>query len=365
MSVRLSPWRAVALFVALAAPLAEAQRPPRASRGDGGRDSSVVLDHFEPQGAGIAASVGVLLREGRTVCLATVVAPDGLLLSKASEAYGELVCRLHDGRELPVRALASDPYDDVVLLQVEADDLVPARFSTLAPSVGRLVLAPNGAGRVVGMGIVGVAPKAIEGGRGYLGVVLRDDDEGVRIDEVRRDTPAFRVGLQAGDRILEIVGEAVASRLEASEAIQRQDAGAVMPMLVLRDGDELLLEPRLATRDESALNPTRVEGDQSDLRAGFPSALQHDVVIQPDACGGPLLSLDGGLLGLNIARAGRVKTYAIPAARLRELLLELLLEAGEVQPTSAEASEEAPESEERSEEPAEEPPAEPEPEQAP
>ena len=118
-------------------------------------------------------------------------------------------------------------------------------------------------------------------------------------------------------------------------------AGAVVSLLVEREGEELLLEPRLATRDESALNPTRVQGDQSDLRAGFPSALQHDVVIQPEECGGPLLALDGRLLGLNIARAGRVKTFAIPAARLQVLLVELLAQAASSElpaPTSAEGA---------------------------
>ena len=36
-------------------------------------------------------------------------------------------------------------------------------------------------------------------------------------------------------------------------------------------------------------------------------------MLQPWLCGGPLVNLDGEAIGLNIARAGRVTTYALPA----------------------------------------------------
>ena len=40
-------------------------------------------------------------------------------------------------------------------------------------------------------------------------------------------------------------------------------------------------------------------------------------------CGGPLVNLDGKAVGLNIARASRVSTYALPA-RLASRCLERL-----------------------------------------
>jgi len=43
-------------------------------------------------------------------------------------------------------------------------------------------------------------------------------------------------------------------------------------------------------------------------------------VNRPDQCGGPLIDLDGGVVGINIARAGRVATYAIPAAEMRQIV---------------------------------------------
>ena len=53
-------------------------------------------------------------------------------------------------------------------------------------------------------------------------------------------------------------------------------------------------------------------GDLSGRRTGFPMVIQHDTVIRPTDCGGPLVDLDGRVLGINIARAGRVETWALP-----------------------------------------------------
>ena len=56
---------------------------------------------------------------------------------------------------------------------------------------------------------------------------------------------------------------------------------------------------------------------------GFPNVLQHDADVFPEQCGGPLVGLDGRLLGLNIARADRVVSYAIPAKNVLEVYREL------------------------------------------
>jgi serine protease Do len=37
-------------------------------------------------------------------------------------------------------------------------------------------------------------------------------------------------------------------------------------------------------------------------------------------CGGPLVNLDGQAVGLNIARADRVTTYALPARLVKQAL---------------------------------------------
>ena len=57
--------------------------------------------------------------------------------------------------------------------------------------------------------------------------------------------------------------------------------------------------------------PNEMNG-MSKRRSGYDRVIQHDSVIRPEECGGPLVNLDGKVIGINIARAGRVETYALP-----------------------------------------------------
>ena len=57
--------------------------------------------------------------------------------------------------------------------------------------------------------------------------------------------------------------------------------------------------------------------------ANFPAVLQHDTVLTPAMVGGPLVTLDGTAVGINIARAGRVESYALPADVVTALLPDL------------------------------------------
>ena len=68
---------------------------------------------------------------------------------------------------------------------------------------------------------------------------------------------------------------------------------------------------------------SRVSGEVSLRAEGFELAIEHDTSLPPWLCGGPLVNLDGKAIGLNIARAGRVTTYALPARLARRLLENL------------------------------------------
>ena len=45
-------------------------------------------------------------------------------------------------------------------------------------------------------------------------------------------------------------------------------------------------------------------------------------MIRPEQCGGPLLNSDGEVIGVNIARAVRVATYAVPMQEIKEFVKE-------------------------------------------
>jgi serine protease Do len=76
--------------------------------------------------------------------------------------------------------------------------------------------------------------------------------------------------------------------------------------------------PRAMMRSEDPRSA--MSGRLSNNRTGFPNALQHDLNLKPDQCGGPLLNLDGEVVGVNIARSGRIESMAIPTETLLQLL---------------------------------------------
>jgi serine protease Do len=72
--------------------------------------------------------------------------------------------------------------------------------------------------------------------------------------------------------------------------------------------------------------------------------IQHDAVnLQPKDCGSPLIDLDGNVVAINIARAGRTETYAVPAAVVANVVEEL--KRAEVDNESTISSDEKPETE--------------------
>ena len=82
----------------------------------------------------------------------------------------------------------------------------------------------------------------------------------------------------------------------------------------------------LSKRPQALLgNPQeRMGSSLSNRRGGFPTILQHDTVVRPVDCGGPLVDLDGKVIGVNICRAGRTESYAVPVEAVQKLLPELM-----------------------------------------
>ena len=88
-----------------------------------------------------------------------------------------------------------------------------------------------------------------------------------------------------------------------------------------RDGKVESAEVKLSARHKVFEAPkTRndgMSGRTSERRTNFERVLQHDVALSERSVGGPLLDLDGRCIGMNIARANRAETFAIPAKELR------------------------------------------------
>ena len=91
----------------------------------------------------------------------------------------------------------------------------------------------------------------------------------------------------------------------------------------LRNGEASAVKLALGDRNKinSRANTQNSMGTEvSDQRSGYQHALQTDLPITPEECGGPVVDLDGNVVGITIARAGRINTYVLLADEVRQLL---------------------------------------------
>ena len=95
---------------------------------------------------------------------------------------------------------------------------------------------------------------------------------------------------------------------------------------------EAVLEKDIALADRGAMvGNARSSNDRmqsmgstiSKRRTDFPSVMQTDLPLQATQCGGPVTDLDGNVVGLVIARSGRVDTMVLPSETIRQLLGEV------------------------------------------
>ena len=111
------------------------------------------------------------------------------------------------------------------------------------------------------------------------------------------------------------------SELSWSLVVARYREGQVVKLRVQRKETQFTAEVRMMA-DKRGLSDdpsfpsrrlSRIYGELSRRAEGFEQAIEHDTVLQPWLCGGPLVNLEGKAIGINIARASRVSTYALPA----------------------------------------------------
>jgi serine protease Do len=294
-----------------------------------------VVSAFEPQRAVLQTSSAVIFKGRKEIGYGVVVSAKGHLLVKASEISGvDALAVTVDGRNFRhVKRLAEDPEWDVALIQVEADDLIPVVYApTSDVPQGTWVLA-NGATtrttRRLLAGIVSAKPREIPAAGGAaLGIVLNLKSKKLVVDEVNEKSGAKEAGLQPGDVILLIDGKKVSKVEEIGAVIKDRKAGSVVKVTYRRKQTEVTVEVRLAARGEMFTDQMnrndQMSGEFSPRRSGFPRVMQHDILGSRKVVGGPLLDLDGRCVGMNIARANRAESFAIPVENVKEIAERLM-----------------------------------------
>jgi serine protease Do len=280
--------------------------------------------------------------------LGTVVGSDGWIVTKFSELKGDPLCALSDGRELKAKVIGVQTQYDLALLKVDAKDLpVVAWRESKEDGVGSWVASPglekvsdsNSFRNTISVGVISVASRSIDARSiprvrpnpkgGYLGVMMAPvEGGGIKITEVREKTPAAKAGLKVDDIVKVFDGHTITDMDSMHEVLGKRKPGDKVTIKIERQGEAMELTAELGKRPADLdFNRGDMQNSMgsvlSERRAGFPTILQHDTVLKPTDCGGPLVDLDGKVVGINIARAGRTESYAIPSETVQTMLADL------------------------------------------
>jgi S1-C subfamily serine protease len=303
---------------------------------DDHRDNAEMLRLLRPVAQSVADSVVQVLCGGRPVSLGTVVAADGYVLTKRSELTSDPIrVRLSDGRMFPASIAAVRRQNDLAMLRVDSEEsLTPVQFASEAPSIASFLVTPGRTGRPIGIGVVGVKERAV-GHQGRLGVMLEDDSSGrALVQMVWPDSGAELAGVEPDDRIIAINGREEKNRSAVIETLRGMFPGESVRLTILRPnelGELEQIEMDASIRDMGVLqeseSDSRVNGPRNIRLSGFDRVIQHDTVLDPDECGGPVLDTAGRVIGMNIARAGRVVSYSLPSSLILPEMVSMLEEA--------------------------------------
>ncbi|MEN8866858.1 MAG: trypsin-like peptidase domain-containing protein [Akkermansiaceae bacterium] len=285
---------------------------------------------------------------GKRLVSATVIHEIGQLLTKASEIEDvEELSATVDGQDYPVTIIQVDEETDIALIRIDASGLIPVSWEPKEPKVGQLLVTPSG--RRLTTGVITQpgrdAPKkgyelnhTTEKPSAYLGVTFSADSSAPVIESIALGSPADKIGILEGDEIIEFEGIPVSTREALAELLTKRSPGEKVGLLVKRGKEELKLKPildvrsatsagsfdRQASQRDGRLSSLSARGgDLSRRRDGFPYVLYHDQPLSPLLTGTPLVNLKGQVVGINIARAMRHRSLAIPTIEIDTVVKRL------------------------------------------
>ncbi len=324
------------------------------------RDLDTIKQAFAQVVAGVRRCVVLIRSGGNDVAWGTIVGPDGWIVTKADELKPPITCRLPDGRELPADIVGISSQHDVAMLKIDARDLPEIVWHRGEdPQVGRWLISPGfGADIPAVIGVLAAPRRSIPIQPGILGVALRDTESGPSVTEVLEGTAAFAAGIKAGDIILSVEGIATGKSADVVRAVRNHRPGETIILKIRRGEEEQEIQAVLKPSDTPDARKRRMQNASAvgvSRRADdYPAVLQHDGVLSPKHCGGPVVDSDGNVIGINIARAGRTETFVLPSDVLLDLMYDLM--SGRLRPDRSAPREDASKSGPINEESGEDPP---------
>jgi serine protease Do len=322
----------------------------------GGRDPALEFTRSNPKFiaafksaiARPSASTVRVLVSGKDTALGVVVGPDGWILTKANDLAdpgSSIAVRLRGEAKLHEAELVGlhTPHD-LALLKIDVKGLTPIEFKdSKSAEVGSWVVCVGMMEEPAAVGVVSVATRTVVNKgppvnlskMAFLGVTLEPvTTGGAKITSLSPNMPASKIGLKVDDVILLLAGNKVADPDGLKKILSRYKPGDTVTLRVRRGDTELEKAAKLDRAPETKSDIQNKMGSELSTRiSGYATVLQHDAPLKPSDCGGPLVDLDGRVVGINITRPGRVESWALPSEVIRPILAEMML--GKLAPPKA------------------------------
>lgn len=276
-------------------------------------------------------------KAGKPIAFATGVNAAGWLITKASEVKnaGQLQVEIRK-QWVDAKVVRSWEEHDLALIKADAADIVTAKWAAApSPGVGTFITAAAPAGREpVAIGVVSVAARSIRAkGRGFLGVQIETDDKGLKVGRLLSEGAAKAAGIKEQDRIVELDGTKPESVFGFTKSISSKNAGEKVRLKLQRG--EALIDMEVSLGDLGSRNDEVGRGSQradrmnamgstvSKRKGDFASVIQTDFPLDAAECGGPVTDLDGNVVGIVIARSGRIETLVLPSDIISTVLKDV------------------------------------------
>lgn len=263
----------------------------------------------------------------------TVIGDGRQVLTKWSEVANAASSLVVDGPNREAHdAKITGVYEeeDLAILEINGEALRPIRWSNEKPALGAFLVAPQPDGRSAAFGVVSVLERNLrETDLAFLGIVsdLEHKGQGVKVSEAQPNTGAAAAGLKEGDIVLMVKERPISGLMELKSALTGTKPGETVPLRVRTNGGEKTISVTLSKRPElpKIYNPRleqmeRMGGKISRVRDSFTQVLQSDMRPSPDQIGGPVVDLEGRVIGITVARADRTRSFIMPSAAVVKML---------------------------------------------
>lgn len=298
--------------------------------------SNVVFDLVTPISKKMSkSSVWVWAGGTRQLCVGTVVGDGSQVLAKWSEVArargGKLLCVGEGNETFPATIEGVYEEEDLVLLKLKGSKLKPVVFKPQQElALGQFLVAAAPGDTTLGFGVVSVSERSLrESDQAFVGIgaETHQDGTGVVVREVAQGSPAQKADIRVGDIVLSVNGQIISGLMQFRSVLSTLKPGDQVNLRYSRKGDNVDVTLELAAKPKNAAFPQRrlevmerMGGDISNVRDGFPAVIQTDLVLNPEECGGPVLDLQGNVVGIMAARAGRIRSYVISSSAIEEML---------------------------------------------